>query len=247
MHTQNPCANTTVSGASDGPTSRTANGTPSAVGTTLARSKSRSVKSSVACGSWTDTRLPIERAAATPARVPTAASPATPAIQRASLNRPRRGCSPLANRASFAAFFATERARRSSIRCARLGRRDASSLNGSALTVDAGDPAARTGDHLVVDGVERFRPVLSRRLAVSTGAEEDRSVALAHAGLAGSEVDDELVHADPADVGPPAAVDQHVEAAAQSPVHPVGVPDRHQRQRRVAIGDPNVTVRHPIA
>src|ERR1700737_3912211 len=197
MHIQKPCANTTVSRASDGPPSRTANGTPSAVVTTRARSKSRSVKSSVACGSWTESRLPIERAADTPASIPTAASPATPAIQRASLNRPRRGCSPLAHLASFAAFFATERARRSSIRCARLARRDALSLNGSAFTVDAGDPAARTGDHLVVDGVERGRPVLRRRLAVSTGAEEDRSVALAHGGLAGSEVDDKLIHANP--------------------------------------------------
>src|ERR1700756_324692 len=204
MHMQNPCANTTVSGASDGPTSRTASGTPSAVVTTLARSASRRVKSSVACGSSTACRLRIERAADTPANVPTDASPATPAIQRASLKRPRPGFSPRASFASRSAFFAAERARRSSIRCARLARRlDALSLNGSALTVDAGDPTARAGHHLVVDGVQSVGPVLRRRLTVGARAEQDRGVALAHTRFTRAEVDDELAHAEPAHDAPP--------------------------------------------
>src|SRR6185312_10985435 len=243
MHIQNPCANTTVSRASGGPTSRTANSTSSSVVTTLARSKSRSVKSSVACGSSARSRLAIERAADTPATVPTVASPATPAIHRGSLAR--RGCSPLASLASFSAFFAAERVRRSSMRFVRLAR-FALSGNGSTLTVDAGDPAAGSGDHLIMDGVERVGPVLGCGLAVGAGPEQYRGVALAHTCLSWSKVDDELVHADPADVWATPPVDQHVEATAERAVHTVGVTDRQQRQCGVAVRGPDVPVGHSV-
>src|SRR6202007_469902 len=113
--------------------------------------------------------------------------------------------------------------------------------------VDANDTATRAGDHLVVDGVEHIGPVLCGWLTVRTWAEQRRGVAFTHVGFAGTQVDDELVHANAPNVGPQPAVDQHADLAAQPAEHAVGVTDRHQRQRGVAVGHPGVAVGHAFA
>ena len=79
------------------------------------------------------------------------------------------------------------------------------------------------------------------------GSEQDRVVTFGDVGWAGSEVDDELVHADAPDAAPQPTIDQHVNATAQAAEDTVGVADRQQRQRGVAVGDPGVAVRHAVA
>ena len=82
MRRQNPWAKTMVSGASTGPASRTASGTPSEVVTTWLRSLSSRSKSSLAQGSSpAAVRSMIVLRAEAPTRVATAVSPAPPASQ----------------------------------------------------------------------------------------------------------------------------------------------------------------------
>src|ERR1700758_3042609 len=87
-------------------------------------------------------------------------------------------------------------------------------LNGFGLAVGSGDPPPRAGDHLVVDGAEQIGPVLGGGFASGAGAEEDRPAAPGPVRPSGTQVDEELVHADPADAGAPPAVKQHLQAPA---------------------------------
>src|SRR5208337_5152956 len=88
--------------------------------------------------------------------------------------------------------------------------RVSSRLNGFGLAVGPGDPPPGAGDHFVVDGAEQIGPILGGGFASGAGPEQDRLVAFGYVGLTGTQVDEELVHADPPDTGPPPAVDQHV-------------------------------------
>src|ERR1700754_1086511 len=198
MRRQNPCENTTVSGASSGPTSRTARSTPSGVVTTELRSASSSSKSSRSYGSSLVVRRVMDRATVTPASVPTAASPAAPA------NQP--------------AF---------DFRSSGFG---SLSLTFTRSAVRPDNPATRADDNLVVDGAQHFGPVLRGGVAVDAGPEKDRLVAVGDVAGVGAEVNDELVHADSADVRPQPAVDQYIHPSAQCAEHAVGVSDRQQRQ-----------------
>src|ERR1700752_4033153 len=117
-----------------------------------------------------------------------------------------------------------------------------SGLNGVGLAVGSGDPPPGAGDHFVVDGAEQICPVLRGGFASGAGPEQDRLVAFGHIGLAGTQVDEELVHADPPDAGPPPAVDHPLEAPTQRPGHAVRVADRQQRHVGVTLGDPGVAV-----
>src|ERR1700747_1115347 len=76
-----------------------------------------------------------------------------------------------------------------------------SGLNCSGLAVGPGDPPPGAGDHFVVDGAEQIRPVLGGGLAPSAGTEQDRLVAFGHIDLPGTQVDEELGHAEPTDTG----------------------------------------------
>src|SRR4051812_20044495 len=101
--------------------------------------------------------------------------------------------------------------------------------------VDAGNARSDARDDLVRDGAGRLRPVLGGGLAAVAGAEEDRLGA--DRGLVPAEVDDELVHRDPARDGPPLAADQHRAGAGGVPRDAVAVPDGHQAEGRLAGGD----------
>ena len=164
------------------------------------------------------TRRRRDLATDTPAAVPTAVSPAAPA--------------------SHGALTFGRAAAQSPYRSTTLARRS---------TICSGDPAAGTGDNLVVDGAEEIGPILRRGLALRAGAEQNGVVTLGHVDLTGTEVHHELVHADSTDAASRPAVDQHVDAAAQGPEHTVGITDRQQRQRGVALGDPGVTIGHSVA
>ena len=210
----------------DGPTSRTANGTPSGVVTTLARSASRSVevlrRMRVVDGILLRHRARDGHTCQGADR----GEPGDARQQACILEAPAPRL--LATGQPGQLRGVLRRAGEAIVDTLRALIADALSLNGSALTVDAGDPAARAGDHLVVDGVEQVRPVLRGGFAVAAGAEQDgRRRPRATSVCAGSEIDDELVHADAADAGPPTAVDQHVDAAAQSP-------GTHRRRSRSA-------------
>src|SRR5208337_3992948 len=88
--------------------------------------------------------------------------------------------------------------------------RGLSGLNGLRLAVGPGDAPPGAGHHFVVDGAEQIGPVLCGGFTAAAGPEQDRLVAFGHVDLTGTQVDDELVHADPPDARPPPAVDQHV-------------------------------------
>jgi hypothetical protein len=77
-----------------------------------------------------------------------------------------------------------------------------------------------------MNGAEQIGPVLRGGLPVAAGPEQDRLVALGHIGAPRAQVDDELVHADPADARSPPAVDQHLQPVAQRPEDAVGITDR---------------------
>src|SRR3954470_12805471 len=64
------------------------------------------------------------------------------------------------------------------------------------VDVDPRHPRADARDDLVADGAGGVGPVLGRRSAVVAAAEQDGDVALGHLG-GGTDVDDDLVHADP--------------------------------------------------
>src|SRR6516164_7247853 len=78
-----------------------------------------------------------------------------------------------------------------------------SGLNGFGLAIGSGDPPPGAGDHFVVDGAKQVGPVLCGGFASGTGSEQDRLVALGHIDVPGTQVDEELVHANPPDTGPP--------------------------------------------
>src|ERR1700752_3622926 len=86
-----------------------------------------------------------------------------------------------------------------------------SSLNGFGLVIGPGDAPSGAGDHFVVDGAEQVCPVLRGGFTAAAGAEQDRLVAFDDIDRPGTQVDEELVHADPPYAGPPPAVDQHVQ------------------------------------
>src|SRR5690349_3280462 len=85
----------------------------------------------------------------------------------------------------------------------------ASCLLSHVRTLDA---AAQPGDHLVGDGAGRGRPVLGRRLTVAAGPEQRDDVTAG--GWRVTEIDDELVHADDADLAGP--------RPAEADLRPVG-------------------------
>ena len=95
-------------------------------------------------------RRAIDRATDTPATVPTAARPATPANQPAFDFR--RDC------------------------LESLSLNGAACLWGASVRPD--DPASRTGDDLVVNGAEQVGPVLRGRFTVGARPEQDRLVAV---------------------------------------------------------------------
>src|ERR1700758_5664827 len=125
--------------------------------------------------------------------------------------------------------------------------RVSSSLNGFGLAIGPGDAPPGTGDHFVVDGAEQIGPVLGGGFAAAAGPEQDRLVAFDDIDRTGTQVDEELVHADPPDAGPSPAVDQHVQPSSQRPENTVGVSDRHQSDRGVALGNPRVPIRQAPA
>src|SRR6516162_5825158 len=71
-----------------------------------------------------------------------------------------------------------------------------SGLKGFGLAVGSGDPPPGAGHHFVVDGAKQVGPILCGGLAFAARPEQDRLVAFGHIGLSGTQVDDELVHAD---------------------------------------------------
>ncbi len=93
-----------------------------------------------------------------------------------------------------------------------------------------------------MDGVERVRPVLrvGHAAVTVTVAEEHGGIALLDSRAVRSEVDDHLVHADPADSGTPIVAEPHLETTAERARDPVRVADRKQRHRRVVRRHPRV-------
>src|ERR1700741_470309 len=81
-----------------------------------------------------------------------------------------------------------------------------SSLNGSGLAIGPGDAPPGAGDYFVVDGAEQICPVLRGGFTAAAGPEQDRLVAFDDIDRPRTQVDEELVHADPPDAGPPPAV-----------------------------------------
>src|SRR5215471_15804581 len=77
--------------------------------------------------------------------------------------------------------------------------RVSSSLNGSGLAIGPGDAPPGAGDHFVVDGAERIGPVLGGWFASAAGPEQDGLITFGDVDLPGTQVDKELVHADPPD------------------------------------------------
>src|ERR1700722_13368189 len=76
------------------------------------------------------------------------------------------------------------------------------SLNDFGLAIGSGNASPRAGHHFVVDGADQIGPLLGGGLTAGAGTEEDRFVAFGHVDPTGTEVDQELVHADPADAAP---------------------------------------------
>ena len=109
-----------------------------------------------------------------------------------------------------------------------------------AVDVAPDEPAADAGHDLVADGADGLRPVLGGRLAAVAGAEED-DLGAGRRQLA-VEVDDDLVHADPAADRAQRVLDPHRRGVAGRAGDAVAVPGRHEADARVVVGDPGVAV-----
>ena len=97
-----------------------------------------------------------------------------------------------------------------------------------------GHPGADPRDDLVGDRAERLGPVVGGRLAPVPRTEEHDLVALAHRVVA--DVEDELVHAHGARDGPATTGDEHRPDVRRRARDPVGVAERHERERRLPVG-----------
>ena len=100
----------------------------------------------------------------------------------------------------------------------------------SRLAIGSGDPAARAGDHFVVDGVraDRPSPAPSAPPACPARTGSPRHPRRRRRVPGPRSTTNWSMQMRPTLRAPP-AVDQHVEATAQRPEHTVGVADRHQR------------------
>src|SRR5262249_49591897 len=104
--------------------------------------------------------------------------------------------------------------------------------------------AAEPRHDLVVDGVAHLRPVVRGRLPVIARPEQHRHVTGGHPVVAA--VEDDLVHAYSTGDRTNLAAERDRAGVAGRPGHPLGVPERHDRERRRGRSAVRVAVRDAL-